>query len=206
MRHAEKLLNDEAPVVLAAAAWAAGQLRAKATTGRLLQLVRHRDPQVQRECLIALRLLNDPSAAEQAVAALPDRTTRTAALVYLEVYGGPERVADVVTIAQKHHTRETISGVLRALVAWQSRAGGQAEEVRAAIASVQGSAGIAAVWRSAGPFDEQTARGAIQRLGKQQGGNDQPPPFHVTAWLRRHVAGETPRPSGVRQAVLAVLQ
>jgi putative heme-binding domain-containing protein len=165
-----KLLDDPDAGVRAAAAAAAGRLGVRAPAA-LLKLARDSDAEVRRASLESLRLLKEPRAVPQAVAALADAHTRQAALRYIAALGGPEQANAVVEVARRDPSAEVLPLVLRMLSDWSSRPGARRADLDRAAAEIQGTSGVLARWNVTGPLPaEEAARLAESKaLGELRG-------------------------------------
>jgi putative membrane-bound dehydrogenase-like protein len=162
-----KLLEDPEVAVRRAAAGAAGRLAIKETIGKLMTLARDSDPATRSASLDSLRLLGEQSAISIAVDALKHSATQLAALNYLEEFGGPKQVADVVAAASANRSVEILDAAVRALANWESMSEtGSSErgELQDAISQVHGESGLVLRWHTKGPLLSDDARRLQQDL------------------------------------------
>src|SRR6185503_11320632 len=121
---------------------------------RLLALTLDADPVVRRRSLEGLASLREPRSLAPALRALelePD--AQLAALQCLAAVGGPEQSDAVAATAVRSRSLEVLQTAVRALAAWKQSA---------AVAKVQGAAGLLLQWTS----DDQSvsASGADSRV------------------------------------------
>jgi putative membrane-bound dehydrogenase-like protein len=168
----QALLADSDAAVRRAAAGAVGQLGVRAAVPALLKLARDPEAAVRRSSLESLRLLKESGAVPSAVAALPVRETRRAALAYLADFGGPEQAGVVVDLARRDPSAEVLPLVLHMLTDWAERPGARPDDLDRAVADLQGASGILARWYVFGPLPPDAAEPLLQtldRLKKQDG-------------------------------------
>jgi len=161
------LFGDEAPLVRAAAATAAGKLQIREALTPLLRLATDADPQLRRASLDALRQLKEPRVVPLAARALADRTTQLTALLCLAELGGPEQSAAVIDLARADPGDAVTLQVVGMLAGWSSRAKLAADErtkLRRAAEQLQGQSGLLAWWQVAGPLSADEANSLRERL------------------------------------------
>jgi putative membrane-bound dehydrogenase-like protein len=174
------LLNDGDPRVREAASEAAGHFHLRDADERLLELASDTDPAVQRAALVALRQLGNADAVPAAVSALEHPLSQTAALGYLEGFGSPLQLDDVVQTVVRSPSVDVLSGVVRILSAWDDDTVGLAtrQRIRSALAGVHGQSGIVLQWKGTGPISASDAeRHRAQLLASEESASETSSPL-----------------------------
>lgn len=153
---AADLLDDGAPRVRQAAAFAAGKLAVHPAAAALRKLAAtDADAGVRRASLEALRQLRDVRVVPLAVAALSDPACQRTALDCLADLAGAEQAAALTDLARRNPAPDTISRVTQMLGTWLAKDGvppATRRELARSIAEVQGAGSLLIHWRLAGPL------------------------------------------------------
>ncbi|HEY2251442.1 MAG TPA: HEAT repeat domain-containing protein, partial [Planctomycetaceae bacterium] len=185
-----KLLDDAEPAVRRAAAAAAGRFGDRAAIERLLHLGKDVDPAVRSASLDSLRLLGEPRCVALAVAALADRQTQTAALVYLRDLGGPPQAQAVIDLAKGDPTSDVVQLSAGLLTKWGDAGDLPADrrsELDHAVSELQGRSGLTVRWHIIGPVAEAAAAPLLKQAtapGHRADANDQ-----VAVWRTVFASG-----------------
>jgi putative heme-binding domain-containing protein len=161
-----KLLEDKDIMVRRAAVAAMGRLGVRAAVPTLLKLARDTDPLIRRSSLESLRLLKERRAAPLAAAALDDPDIRPVAFQLIAEVGGPDQTAPLVELARRDPSVEVLPVVLRLLTDWGRRPGTDRAALDRAVADLQGTSGVLARWRVAGPLPPDAAARLVESLAK----------------------------------------
>lgn len=160
--HVAVLLKDADADVAREAVAACSAFGLREHCDRILELVGRDEPELQRECLLALSQLDDPRALSHAVAGLENAVTRLASLEYLAHFGGPAEGEAVEHTATLNLDAEIQIAAVRAITSWLERASPEeCGELRQAVARIQGRSGALTVWLVAGPQSNAAVESAL---------------------------------------------
>jgi putative membrane-bound dehydrogenase-like protein len=147
--HVARLLKDKMLEVQTAAVVAAGVLKPKGVNDRVLELAADSDQELRRECLTALKELEDPRAVDIAAESLREPNTQIAALQYLDEFGDHRQLEAVVVAAAQSLDAEVHRAAVVALSLWQDRASGDvAEMLQVEIAKLHTATGAPRRWHT----------------------------------------------------------
>lgn len=184
-----KLLGDRDLRIRRAAAALAGKLRAQSAAGTLLEFTIDPDPGLRAASLTALHALREPRAVDAALKSLDVAETQVPALTLLADLGGPAQRTAVTDVAEKTRSTEVLAAAVAALSQWRSQPAlpeADRAELDRSIARIQGTSGVALLWRVRGPLAAASAQPVLQTLLASNG--QQPEPT-AEGWLPKIVQG-----------------
>ncbi len=157
-----RMLDDDDLRVRRAAASAVARLGVREAIVPLLALATSEDIALRRASLESLGRFGETRALPLAARALEVRGTRGAALDVLAALGGPEYADEIVEVAEKDRSRETLHRVVRILTKWQEKEPQLSPlylALERAVQRVQGSTGALVRWMVTGPLTPEAASG-----------------------------------------------